>query len=200
MKPGWRKTIAALEAVGGVCGAAAVAHQLTQRPHSPGECGLAGILFGVYLLALYAGVMLWRDTRAGWVASVVAQLVQLPKVLSPGFAFMVSYGFDLAPLAVSSPGPSGYGLVFDTRLFAHHVLHVDAGRTPTGFGVSVVSCLCLWQLSSGRRPEAGGPTEIGSPDAVAAFLQSREAVHRAKQDADPGAEPDTTRGSGSGGS
>ncbi len=181
MKPRWRKTVAVLEVVGGVCGTATVAYLLTQRPHAPREVGLAAVLIAAYLLALYAGVMLWRDTWAGRVASVLAQLIQLPKVLSPKLAFMVSYGLDFAPMAVSSPGPAGYGLVFDARVFSYPLLLVNAEWLPTGFGVSVVSLLSLRLLlrpagvAAATAPEQGQPASPapaapdGQPEWVPSF-------------------------------
>ena len=166
MKPVWRKTIAVLEVIGGVCGSAAVAYQLTQRHHVPEELGLAAVLISIYLFAFFAGIMLWRDIRGGREASIVAQLFQLTKVLSPKLTFMVSYGLDFAPMVLSSPGPSGYSLSFDLRLFAWPILMVGAEWLPRGFGLSIVSLLALRLLLrpvGARLPAASRLVQLASP-------------------------------------
>ena len=165
-----RKSIAVLEIVGGVCGLPSVLYRLTRQEFWLGNLALATVLVAIYLLAIFAGVMLWRDTRTGRVATIVAQLIQLPKLVTPGLTFMVSYGLDLSVLIVSSPGPSGYGISFDLRAGAHHLFLVNTTGLPVAFGLSVVSCLALATLLAPvlRDAAEANPRQVASPHAEAA--------------------------------
>ena len=168
MNPGWLKAIAVLEIVGGVCGTASVAYFLILRAPTPGEIGLAAVLIGLYLFGLFAGVMLWRGTRVGRVTSIVAQLVQLPKVLSPALAFMMSYGLDFTVMALSNPGRGGHELSFNVWGPSHHLVLVGAEGLRAGFGVSVVSLFALWLLR--RSGATAAPTVSTAPRAEPAPL------------------------------
>jgi heme/copper-type cytochrome/quinol oxidase subunit 1 len=165
MRPAWRKTIAALEVVGGVCGPLAIAFELARGRPGPDELARAAVLVAAYLLALAAGVLLWYGTRTGRVLSVVAQLVQLPKLMSPKLTFAVSYGLDFYPMAVSAPGPVGRrGLVFEVRVLAQYQFLADAGGLPTGIGFSLASILALWLLLR-RGPAAAPAASVPTPPA-----------------------------------
>ncbi len=189
-----RKTIAALEIIGGVCGLPSVVFSLTRRAVRLGDLALAMVLVAVYLFAIFAGVMLWRDTRAGRVASVVAQLIQLPKVVIPGVAFMVSYGLDFSVLIVTSAGPTEYGISLDLRVGAYPLFLVNATGLPIVFGVSMVSCLALaallvsaltgWANAAPTHvappPAEPAPQEVESAEAKADFLRKWQALEKAR--------------------
>src|SRR5262245_59111051 len=78
----WRKTIAVLEIIGGVTGLGSVAVVASQRQPVWPEVGLGAALLGIFSLSLVAGILLWRDTRTGRLASMIVQLIQLPKLLT----------------------------------------------------------------------------------------------------------------------
>ena len=90
MSPHWRKAIAALEIVGGLVGGFVVVARLGPQP-TPAALAIGAAFFVVFLLAILAGVMLWRDTRLGRILSIVVQFAQLPKVWSVPFAFTVGF-------------------------------------------------------------------------------------------------------------
>jgi hypothetical protein len=177
-----RRVIAGLEVIGGVCGTLTVGLEMARPGFPRAALGPAGVLIAVFLLSLFAGVMLWRDTRTGRVASVVVQLVQLPKILSAELSFMVSFGLDAGVMFVS--GPIGKGVVFKGVVFhswvgSHHVLMTGAPGGPTAFGFSLVSCVALYILlrraDSAETPGTTPTAETGAagppshPDWVPTF-------------------------------
>ncbi len=107
---------------------------------------LAGILVAVYILSAVAGILLWRGSSVGRILSIVIQLVQLPKLASTKLAFMMSFGFDFSFMIVSSHGPSGYGLGFNAKIGADHMLFIGNPNISFSVGISLVSCVFLYKL------------------------------------------------------
>ena len=146
----WFRAIAAIEIFGGLSGPILLAFQLKQAPLSLATLGLASLVLGLYLLSFAGGILLWRGKQLGRYLSVLLQIIQLPKYSSSSLVFMMSFGFDLALLGVSSSGPSGYGLGLDTKLGGNHTLFVGNPGMPSAIGVSIVSCILLVKLLTGR--------------------------------------------------
>lgn len=142
----WRKVIASLEVIGGICGLIVLWLQLREKSLSTGLIVLAAIIAGIYVLALVAGVLLWRGVRAGHRLSVLVQIAQLPKLATTKIIYMMSFGFDFAVIAAQSPGPSGYGIVFDAKFGAFHQLFVDNPNVNLACGLSIVSVVFLLAL------------------------------------------------------
>lgn len=178
-----RKLIAGLQVIGGTVGAATAAHEAVTKRLPLAGLVVAAAVTTAFLFAVFAGVMLWRDTRIGRVASVVCQLVQLPKVFGAGGAFVVSYACDVSGVILARP--NGWGVTFDLRALSHFWFGPLPGGQ-IGVGLSLTSCLCLWALLRRQRAIPATPPEPGSPDAVTAFQTSQQAIRdaKAKRDAE----------------
>ncbi|VTR93253.1 unnamed protein product [Gemmata massiliana] len=180
------RVLAVLEILGGTLGIALFVVQFSRNPLTAGNLLVGALLCVLSLNALLAGALLWRGNRVGWVLSILTQVAQLPKVLSPYFVFGVSFGLDFAAIAVLRPEPARFG--FDTRFGAHSQFFVNPGAVPTAFGLSVVSCFWLiFLLGFYRAPIKERPAELPDNDVTAddtpvdAFLKSRKAIQRAKE-------------------
>jgi hypothetical protein len=191
---GWaRKTIAACEILGGAFGLIWLGSELMRRPTQGPGLLLAGVVAALFLLSLCAGLLLWQNLRAGYAASIVVQLTQLGKVLSPQFAFMMSYGFDVAPMIVAARGPPPRtGIRCDVRLTAHYLLRVDDPSIPEGMGLSIISCVALRFLlrgsnpgrnttAPGTEPDNAGIENDNSQDPISQLRRRMDAVTRARQ-------------------
>jgi hypothetical protein len=138
-----RKTIAIPEIVGGVFGCLSVGFEFAQSDFRLIECVTAGFLGLCFLLALFAGVMLWRNRRIGRTTSIIAQFIQLPKIVSGELTFMLSYGLDASVLVMHVP--NGMRIAFDVKVGAHYLL-TSAHGLPSGLGVSLMSCVTIYLL------------------------------------------------------
>ncbi len=176
-----RKALAVTQVVGGLSGIADLLSVLSRRQLDSTGVVLACVALCLFSVSLAAGVLLWCDTKAGWWASVVVQLTQLPKFVSPTFAWMMSYGFDVWVIAVSTRGGTGYGLRLDARFGHVSALRVGDDTLPVALGVSVLSCLALVALSGRTRPADDEPTALpGDTNAVEQFRRTQDAIRRAK--------------------
>lgn len=112
------------------------------------------LIAGLYILALVAGILLWRDTRLGHNLSIIVQLVQLPKIASSAIAFMINFTFDLSVLAIDLPAPASYTLTVQSQAGSKHMLFIGNPTIPFGIGFSIVSCIFLAKLLKKRTPVA----------------------------------------------
>ncbi|HEV3437742.1 MAG TPA: hypothetical protein VG122_10310 [Gemmata sp.] len=172
MKRQWRELIAVMEIAGGISGLLGVIYQLILHRRDPASLNLVWLLIDIYLLALFAGFMLWRDTRVGRVASIVSQLIQLPKLLSPEFTFMVSYGFDFYWMSLTRPGRREWH--FNFQLLSYNLPIINTELWREGFGVSFVSLLALRLLLRGNRVEEKSPRK---PEPTNAASTSGASTH-----------------------
>jgi hypothetical protein len=137
----WRRLIAVLEIVGGAFGIVILAWELIASPADGYVLLLAPIAYGIYILSLVAGVLLWRDHRAGRMTSIIVQMIQLPKLVSPVLIFAFSFGFDLYPYVQFAEGFSKVGA--DLKIFAFYQLYVNMQDAPIGAGVSIPAAVFL---------------------------------------------------------
>jgi hypothetical protein len=140
----WRRLISVLEIVGGVFGIIILAWELVASPADGYTLLLAPVSYGIFILSLVAGVLLWREHRAGRMTSVVVQAIQLPKIVSPVLIFTFSFGFDFYPYVLSDAGFSKVGV--DLRLLAFHQLYLNIEEAPFAAGVSVPAVMFLIML------------------------------------------------------
>ena len=181
-----RRVLAVFEVLGGIVGPVVIVTQLSNRPPNIVDLGVAALLCVPFLISLVAGVFLWRGTRAGRVLSVAVMVIQLPKVLSPDFAFMMSFGFDVSALATFRAGSSWFGVDIQPGAVCRFL--VNGREMPVGFGVSLMSCFWLcFLIGFYRSPVKGRPAEPPESDgpsdntAVDAFLKTSKAIQRAKE-------------------
>jgi hypothetical protein len=121
---------------------------------------------GFFLLSTVAGVLLWLNTRAGFMTTAVVLLLQLPKFYSPQLVYMVNAGFDVTAMMVTHAGPppvSGVRVHF--QIGSHYLLHADPAQGGVrGIGVSLWSCVGLWLLARrGRALAPAAPPEPTDP-------------------------------------
>jgi hypothetical protein len=183
-----RKVIAACEAIGGVAGALAVCVEMARAGFRTDTVVIGAIVLGLFILSLYAGIMLWRDKEAGYVTSIVVQFAQLPKIIGPKLAFAMSFGFDFMLVSVTHPnGLRGIGA--HAQLPEQHTLFIGLrppGGEPSVLGISVVSCVVLWLLRSRKRTDshsAIGETPKPPSGPLADFKRLREIIRQAKEEA-----------------
>jgi hypothetical protein len=204
MSPVWRKVVAAAQVVGGLAGLWSTALVMGQFPPGARERILLSFVITAYLVSLAAGVLLWRDTLAGWVLTAIVQLVQLPKVASVPLTFLFTSGVDVAFGVGAKPGPAATdralrldlracGAWLDFRLGASYQVHVNNPAFRPGLGLSLVSLAVLASMIEGRSrlPAGGGiPPVPGEPvgasiggagEPAEQFRQPRTDSERAKQ-------------------
>jgi len=146
MKNIWIRIISVLEIIGGVFGLAFMGFVVLTNPNPIGifSLSLAILSVGIYVLSFAAGVALWRGLAFGRKTSIIVQALQLPKIFSPAVIFMFSFGFDVWINYLQS-GES-FNLGFQLRFLAFNQLFFNMQDAPTGFGVSIVSCIFLPML------------------------------------------------------
>jgi hypothetical protein len=158
VKPFVRKAIALMEIVGGVTGFLWVGVEVIQRRIVGVELVLGGIVAAIFLLSLFSGLLLWQDLRTGYGASIVIQLLQLPKILAVQFTFVLSFGFDAWVMLIMLPDRHG----FDFRLQPGGFYYLHLARppgAPLGLGISIVSCVTLVLLLRNKQRRSPSQTE-----------------------------------------
>lgn len=109
-------------------------------------------------MSLVAGVLLWRDHRAGRMASIIVQAIQLPKLVSPLLIFLFSFGLDFYPYIQVEAGVSKVGV--DFKLAAFYNLFLNRPGTPVAVGISIPAIVFLAVLIRSKR---GGRQEKAVP-------------------------------------
>lgn len=145
----WRRIIAALEVLGGVFGIGIVLWDIAGRLVDWFTFAVAGVVFGIYLLSIVAGVLLWRNRRTGRVASIFIQLLQLFKLVSPPLTFSISIGFDFYIFVQAAAGFSNVG--FEFKVPAFHQVFLGAEGAPIGLGFSLTAAFFLIMLLFNKR-------------------------------------------------
>lgn len=130
-----RRLISGLEIIGGGFGLFILAKQLPGFRVDVYVLVLAPVAIGVFLMSLVAGVLLWLDHRAGRMASIIVQAIQLPKLVSPVLIFMFSFALDFYPYVQVAGGDPKVGV--DFKLSPFYNLYLNRPGTPVAFGVSI---------------------------------------------------------------
>ena len=166
MNPWTRKVIAVFEVVGGLHGLVGCSVEAARRGFPDAELPLYALVMGFFLLSTAAGVLLWRNTRAGYIATIVVLLIQLPKLLYPQLAYMVNTGFDVTAVILAHPGPPPVSVwKLHLQIGSNYLVHAEPGQgVARGIGISLVSCVVLWVLARSRRASAPAvPPEPAPP-------------------------------------
>src|SRR5258706_9738849 len=96
------RIIAVLQIIGGLLGIAFTSWTMATQMSNILSAPIGVIEVLIDFLAVVAGIALWRETSFGRKASIVIQLIQLPKIASPAIVFLFSFGFDVWVHASSS--------------------------------------------------------------------------------------------------
>ena len=136
-----RRLIAGLELIGGTWGLVLLAKQFPAFRLEIYVILLAPIAIGIFLMSLVAGALLWRGHRAGRMASIIVQVIQLPKLVSPFLIFMFSFGFDFYPYIVATRGVSR--IEADFKVLAFYNLYLNRPGMPVAFGISIPAVVFL---------------------------------------------------------
>ena len=154
-----RRLISGLEVIGGVFGIFILARQLIGSRVDLYVLLLGPIAIGIFLMSVVAGVLLWREHRAGRMASIIVQTIQLPKVVSPPLIFSFSFGLDLYPyIQVAGGAVSKMGV--DFKLLAFYNLYLNSPGAPVAVGFSIPAAAFLIML---LRYKPGGTRETMMP-------------------------------------
>ena len=154
-----RRLISGLEVVGGVFGVFTFAKHLPGYRLDAYLLLLAPIVIGIFLMSLIAGVLLWRNHRAGRMASIIVQVIQLPKIVSPLLTFLFSFGLDCYPyLQVNKGRVLHAGVGF--KLGAFYNLYLNNPGIPFSVGISIPAIVFLIVL---LRHKAAGTREKPMP-------------------------------------
>ena len=137
----WIKIISVLEVIGGIVGLGFVGWVLLSSAINIFTIVFAIVAVVIYIFSFVAGVALWQGRAFGRAASIIIQAIQLPKIISPAIIFMFSFGFDLWIHYLQVGRFSTLG--FEFRFLAFNQLFLNSVDAPTGFGISVVSCVFL---------------------------------------------------------
>lgn len=156
----WIKIISVLQIIGGVCGIV-IGLVLTYLGRTSADI-VAVVAFGINILSLVAGIALWRGRKSGRTTSIIVQAIQLLKIISPPVIFNFSFGLDIWVHFLFFGGPTDVGLNY--AILAHSALSFKNSVEPSGFGISIISCVFLPLLLS-YKPM---PTHSGGITASAA--------------------------------
>jgi hypothetical protein len=146
----WRRVLAALEIAGGGLGllsvSAGVAFVSGRSPLRLAILAVAGTLF---VLAVVAGVQLWRNTALGVRLSAVIQSAQLVQIATPILIYCFICGVDLVI------GPSGIWWGIHSTFVVWIAPSQPANGAVTGINiVAALGLLCLHYLRAERRKAA----------------------------------------------
>lgn len=142
----WCKVIALLEFGGGAAGLYNLWRQLSEPPESPWVYVLAVVVGAAYVLAVVAGILLWRTKRWGYRLSIAIQLLQLPKISGAHLTFMISFGFDAILMFMFGSNVDGARLSFNFKIGADHAFFINYSEIPLALGFSLLSCFFLLVL------------------------------------------------------
>lgn len=146
----WTYLIATLEIVGGLCGVIFIIWQSVTTPLAPHNIPVAIIILAIYVLSFAGGIGLLLGRNFGRVASIVVQVIQLPKYSSQVLIFMFSFGFDVYVYGMlTNTAQTIFGVEF--KLLAFYQLFATVIDAPVLVGISIPATVFLTMLL--RRPK-----------------------------------------------
>lgn len=137
----WTKIISILEIIGGFFGILFSIYLFVFTPYSFSFLVIVLLFIVVSITSLLAGIFLWKKTKTGKILSIIIQSIQLPKIISPTFTFLFSFGFDTYPYYWIKDGFTKLGIEF--RILSSLQLFLNSEQMPTGIGISIVSVIFL---------------------------------------------------------
>jgi hypothetical protein len=141
----WIKIISVLEVIGGLGGLSFLIWWFLFTPFDVYSLLLVLILITLHFLSILGGIGLWRGKPYGRLISIIIQIVQIPKLTSPFFIFIFSYGFDFWIQFLLFPnGYTHLGIQLKFLFFSQ--LSFDLKDAPIGLGVSITSIIFLIML------------------------------------------------------
>ena len=147
-----RKTIAAVEILGGAMGAVLFLRHAVYATRAHPEVWLqAPLPVAVFTFCAVAGVLLWRYKPAGDVLTLVALALQVLSVRTATFGYALSCGIGLRIL-IGHRRLSWFAF-WGSEL---HITHVE-GATHAIFGVNGVALMFAVLLWLARRTRDAGP-------------------------------------------
>jgi hypothetical protein len=120
----WIRTIAVFEMVGGTVGILFMLYVGLTTSFAWSALFVLPVVLLIFSFSFIAGLYLWRGTEFGRKSSIVVQLIQLPKLMSPFLVFSFSFGFDLFPHLSIMSGFSNVGIQF--RVLADGQLFINS--------------------------------------------------------------------------
>lgn len=140
MNSSFIKVIAAVEMFGGISGFLLCLWVLmTYEPSLFSIIVFIPLLFN--LLSIIAGLNLWKEKPLGRKLSLIIQIIQLPKIVSPLIIMMFGFGPDLWIHILANNGSANLGFQF--QVFGFFQLYFNVATAPTGVGISVTSLIFL---------------------------------------------------------
>jgi len=146
MKNPWIKSIAILEIIGGIVGILFCVYESVAAGFALNVMVVLPVSLGIFILSLIASIYLWKETSFGRRASIIVQFIQLPKLISPAFTFMFSFGFDLFAHMTLVNDFSTVGVQF--RVLADGQLFFMTQQTPVLLGISIPALIALLKLQN----------------------------------------------------
>jgi len=138
------RTIAVLEIVGGLSGIVFILWSLTNYSLQPLSLAIALFIVGIDVYSLAAGIALWPGTSFGRTASIIIQIIQIPKIFSSTLIFTFSFGVDLWINLLLDERFSAVG--FQTSFLASNQLYLNVKTGQTGIGLSLTGATFLFIL------------------------------------------------------
>jgi len=158
----WTYLIAIPEIVGGLCGVTFLIWQSVTTPIALHNIPVAIIVVAIYLLSLAGGIGLLLGRNFGRVASIIVQVIQLPKYSSQILIFMFSFGFDVYVYGMlTNTAQTIFGVEF--KLLAFYQLFATVIDAPVLFGISIPATAFLIVLL--RKPQLAAPDDAPTIDA-----------------------------------
>lgn len=142
----WIKLISILEIIGGLFGIGFMVWVILTNLDKSFAIVIALASIAIFTLSLVAGITLWLGSKFGRYASIIVQLTQLVKIISPPIIFKFSFGLDIWVHILRSAGGTDAG--FNFAVLAASEVFFDTSIAATGFGISIISCIFLLILLS----------------------------------------------------
>lgn len=139
------RIIAAGQIIGGILSAILLSIELPTLNYQMLLLPMVAFLYGVFILAVLAGLLLWRDRQWGYRLSLAVQALQVPLLSSSFMTYWLVFGVGGWASATFGNHP-GFGVNF--RFGGYYGLRFTNHLAPTAIGINLVACFflyCLWR-------------------------------------------------------